>query len=78
MLIINSLEKMKGQVFQKHTCVCLEHEEYSPGVNGIIICTNTWGHLTCRLVLSTVHTHVMCDADHLQSKANSIFLGNML
>jgi len=39
---------------------------------------NTWGHLTCRLVLSAVHAPVTCDADHLQSKANSFFLGNML
>lgn len=56
MLIMASLEKMKGQVFQKHPCVCPEHEKYSPGENGFSVSTskylgapNTWG---------TVHAHV--------------------
>lgn len=50
MLIMASLEKMKGQVFQKHPCVCPEHEKYSPGENGFSVSTskclgapNTWG-----------------------------------
>lgn len=77
MLIINSQKKMKGQVFQKQECVCLEHEKLSPGVNGISICTNKYLKALDLQVRPELYAHVTRDADLLKSKANSIFLGNM-
>lgn len=76
MLSLASLNKMKGQVFQKHACVHPKHEKHSPGVPGFSVHSSSYLRiLTCRLVLNAVHAQVTHIAGHLERKVNSIFSG---
>lgn len=76
MLSLASLNKMKGQVFQKHACVHPKHEKHSPGVPGFSVHSSSYLRiLTCRPVLNAVHAQVTHIAGHLERKVNSIFSG---